>query len=205
MIYLFILLTITQNVKDRKELQRLRAEEKKEILIDLLKEEKYKEALSLSDDLAVIGRIKILQGKTFDGLLDIEESALKGNVASCNLFLLSKMGVPLNDLKASIKMDFGVDTTTTLSSPYTKYLVLTLESLKVELSHPDSLLTPFVVFQLGLKNIDKKEEKAKEYFQILLKEYPKSVPAIIARNLIRLLEEISNTDNRRDTERTENP
>lgn len=200
MIYLFILLTITQNVKDRKELQRLRAEEKKEILIDLLKEEKYKEALSLSDDLAVIGRIKILQGKTFDGLLDIEESALKGNVASCNLFLLSKMEVPLNDLKAFIKMDFGVDTTTTLSSPYTKYLVLTLESLKVELSHPDSLLTPFVVFQLGLKNIDKKEEKAKEYFQILLKEYPKSVPAIIARNLIRLLEEISNTDNHRDTE-----
>ena len=205
MIYLFILLTITQNVKDRKELQRLRAEEKKEILIDLLKEEKYKEALSLSDDLAVIGRIKILQGKTFDGLLDIEEAALKGNVASCNLFLLSKMEVPLNDLKAFIKMDFGVDTTTTLSSPYTKYLVLTLESLEVELSHPDSLLTPFVVFQLGLKNIDKKEEKAKEYFQILLKEYPKSVPAIIARNLIRLLEEISNTDNHRDTERTENP
>ncbi|MCK4321911.1 hypothetical protein KAX08_05280 [candidate division WOR-3 bacterium] len=205
MIYLFILLTITQNVKDRKELQRLRAEEKKEILIDLLKEEKYEEALFLSDDLAVMGRIKILQGKTFDGLLDIEESALKGNVASCNLFLLSKMEVPLNDLKAFIKMDFGVDTTTTLSSPYTKYLVLTLESLEVELSHPDSLLTPFVVFQLGLKNIDKKEEKAKEYFQILLKEYPKSVPAIIARNLIRLLEEISNTDNRRDTERTENP
>ncbi len=200
MIYLFILLTITQNVKDRKELQRLRAEEKKEILIDLLKEEKYKEALSLSDDLAVIGRIKILQGKTFDGLLDIEESALKGNVASCNLFLLSKMGVPLNDLKAFIKMDFGVDTTTTLSSPYTKYLVLTLESLEVELSHTDSLLAPFVVFQLGLKNIDKREEKAKEYFQILLKEYPKSVPAIIARNLIRLLEEISNTDNHRDTE-----
>jgi hypothetical protein len=187
-------------VKDRKELQKLRAEEKKEILIDLLKEEKYKEALSLSDDLAVIGRIKILQGKTFDGLLDIEESALKGNVASCNLFLLSKMGVPLNDLKAFIKMDFGVDTTTTLSSPYTKYLVLTLESLEVELSHTDSLLAPFVVFQLGLKNIDKKEEKAKEYFQILLKEYPKSVPAIIARNLIRLLEEISNTDNHRDTE-----
>lgn len=205
MIYLFILLTITQNVKDRKELQRLRAEEKKEILIDLLKEEKYKEALSLSDDLAVIGRIKILQGKTFDGLLDIEESALKGNVASCNLFLLSKMEVPLNDLKAFIKMDFGVDTTTTLSSPYTKYLVLTLESLEVELSHTDSLLAPFVVFQLGLKNIDKKEEKAKEYFQILLKEYPKSVPAIIARNLIRLLEEISKTDNHRDTERTENP
>lgn len=200
MIYLFILLTITQNVKDRKELQRLRAEEKKEILIDLLKEEKYKEALSLSDDLAVIGRIKILQGKTFDGLLDIEESALKGNVASCNLLLLSKMEVPLNDLRAFIKMDFGVDTTTTLSSPYTKYLVLTLESLEVELSHTDSLLAPFVVFQLGLKNIDKKEEKAKEYFQILLKEYPKSVPAIIARNLIRLLEEISNTDNHRDTE-----
>lgn len=194
MIYLFILLTITQNVKDRKELQRLRAEEKKEILIDLLKEEKYEEALSLSDDLAVIGRIKILQGKTFDGLLDIEESALKGNVASCNLFLLSKMEVPLNDLKAFIKMDFGIDTTITLSSPYTKYLVLTLESLEVELSHPDSLLTPFVVFQLGLKNIDNKEEKAKEYFQILLKEYPKSVPAIIARNLIRFLEEISNTD-----------
>ena len=205
MIYLFILLTITQNVKDRKELQRLRAEEKKEILIDLLKEEKYEEALFLSDDLAVMGRIKILQGKTFAGLLDIEESALKGNVASCNLFLLSKMEVPLNDLKAFIKMDFGVDTTTTLSSPYTKYLVLTLESLEVELSHTDSLLAPFVVFQLGLKNIDKKEEKAKEYFQILLKEYPKSVPAIIARNLIRLLEEISNTDNRRDTERTENP
>ncbi|MBA7624117.1 hypothetical protein ES703_31521 [subsurface metagenome] len=205
MIYLFILLTITQNVKDSKELQRLRVEEKKEILIDLLKEEKYKEALSLSDDLAVIGRIKILQGKTFDGLLDIEESALKGNVASCNLFLLSKMEVPLNDLKAFIKMDFGVDTATTLSSPYTKYLVLTLESLEVELSHTDSLLAPFVVFQLGLKNIDKKEEKAKEYFQILLKEYPKSVPAIIARNLIRLLEEISNTDNYRDTERTENP
>lgn len=195
MIYLFILLTITQNVKDRKELQRLRAEEKKEILIDLLKEEKYEEALSLSDDLAAIGRIKILQGKTFDGLLDIEESALKGNVASCNLFLLSKMEVPLNDLKAFIKMDFGVDTTITLSSPYIKYLVLTLESLEVELSHTDSLLTPFVVFQLGLKNIDKKEEKAKEYFQILLKEYPKSVPAIIARNLIRLLEEISNTEN----------
>lgn len=200
MIYLFILLTITQNVKDRKELQRLRAEEKKEILIDLLKEEKYKEALSLSDDLAIIGRIKILQGKTFDGLLDIEESALKGNVASCNLFLLLKMGVPLNDLKAFIKTDFGVDTTTTLSSPYTKYLVLTLESLEVELSHTDSLLAPFLVFQLGLKNIDKKEEKAKEYFQILLKEYPKSVPAIIARNLIRLLEEISNTDNHRNTE-----
>ena len=47
MIYLFILLTITQNVKDSKELQRLRVEEKKEILIDLLKEEKYKEALYL--------------------------------------------------------------------------------------------------------------------------------------------------------------
>jgi len=194
MIYLLILLSTTQSAIDIKETRHLQIEKKQEKVIKLLRFEKYEEALSLTDEPGIKGRIKILQGKIFEGLLDIEKSALKGNVGSCTLFLLSKMGVGGNDLKAVVRSELGFDSTLTFISPYTKYLMTSPESLLVSLNDSDSLLKPFIIFRIAEKFLDEEPLKSKEYLKRLPSEYPKSIPAIIARDLIRVIEEKLETD-----------
>ncbi len=194
MIYLLILLSTTQSAIDIKETRHLQIEKKQEKVIKLLRFEKYEEALSLTDEPGIKGRIKILQGKIFEGLLDIEKSALKGNVGSCTLFLLSKMGVGGNDLKAVVRSELGFDSTLTFISAYTKYLMTSPESLLVSLNDSDSLLKPFIIFRIAEKFLDEEPLKSKEYLKRLPSEYPKSIPAIIARDLIRVIEEKLETD-----------
>ena len=194
MSYLLIFIIITQTVEYKESAKSLIENENKKIISILLSEGRFEEALKITDDPAISGRIKILQGKTFEGLQDIEKSALKGDVASTNIFLLSKMYVPLDELKSFIKLEFDIDTNIILNSQYSKYLLYSPESLEVNLSKSDSTIAPFIIFLLGQKNSEKNPHKAKEYYEILLEEYPGSVPAIVARNLIRVLEEQENSD-----------
>ncbi len=188
MSYILIFVIITQPIEYKKSFDSLPENEKKKIISRLLLEDKFEEALKITDDPAISGRIKILQEKTFEGLREIEKSALKGDVASTNIFLLSKMNVPLDDLKSFIKFELGIDSNIILSSQYSKYLVYLPESLEVHLSQSDSTIAPFIIFLLGQRNLEKNPQKAKEYYEILLEEYPGSIPTIVARNLIRILE-----------------
>ena len=197
MIYLLILFTIAQqDVIEKKEIRQFQIsiEESRKNIIELLGKDKYEEALAITNDPGMKGRIKILQGKTFEGLLDIEESAMKGDVESCNLFLLSKMGVGNSDIKVYIKMELGIDSTLSLSSPYTEYITCPPESLLENLGEIDSLLAPFIIFRVGQIKLENSTEEAKDYFNRLIDEYPKSIPAIIARNLIRVIQEKENLD-----------
>lgn len=191
MSYILIFIIITQTFEHKKSAQSL-IENGKKIISTLLSEERFEEALKITDDPAISGRIKILQGKTFEGLQDIEKSALKGDVASTNIFILSKMYVPLDELKSFIKLELGIDTNVILNSQYSKYLLYSPESLEVHLSQSDSTIAPFIIFMLGGRNLEKNPKKAKEYYDVLLEEYPGSIPAIVARNLIRILEEQKN-------------
>jgi len=186
---LLILLLSAQNLINEKMIQKLSPEKKMEMVVRLVKDGKYEEALSLCNDPGLRGRVKILKGETFEGLLDVKESAMKGDVGSCNLFLLSKMGSPDEDIKAFIKREYGIDSNASVSSPYSAYLIFPAESLSAESSTPDSLLTPFILLRKGLINIDENPEEAKDYFSCLITAYPKSIPAIIARDLIRVVEE----------------
>jgi hypothetical protein len=195
MSYILIFIIITQTIEYKKNAQLILENERGKIISTLLREEKFEEALKITDDPAVSGRIKMLQGKTFEGLQDIEKSALKGDVASTNIFLLSKMYVPLDELKSIIKFEFGIDTNIILSSQYSKYLLYSPESLEVHLSQSDSTIAPFIIFLLGERNLEKNTQKAKEYYDALLDEYQGSIPAIVARNLIRVLEEQENSEN----------
>ncbi|MCK4528761.1 tetratricopeptide repeat protein [candidate division WOR-3 bacterium] len=186
MIYILLLLTTTQN---NTEIRKITPLGNKEPVIRLIKEKKYEEALRMSKNPGIKGRIKILNNETFDGFLDIKRSALKGNIPSCNLFILSKMDVPLNDITLFIQREFQFDSTTAVSSPYTEYLLYPLTGISNSLSGVDSLLVPFIIYRLGEINLKGSPEKAKEYFNQLIREYPKSIPAIIARNLIRVIKE----------------
>ncbi|MEA1913120.1 MAG: tetratricopeptide repeat protein [candidate division WOR-3 bacterium] len=187
MIYLLIFFSITRIDIEKKEIKKITPQERNAIVINLLRDKEYEKALSITTEPGLSGRIKILKGETFEGLEDMKESAKKGNIQSCNLFLLSNMGVLQSDLKKFIKRELGIDSTSSFSSPYAKFLFYPPESLSVELSAPDSFLLPFIIFRLGFENIQKKPEKAKEYFNQLIREYPESVPTEVARNLIRVI------------------
>jgi hypothetical protein len=185
MIYLIVLFSVTSynNIKSYS------PSAEKNVVFELLRQKKYDAALSLATDRNLIGCIKIIKGDITEGMEDIKESAAKGNVFSCNLFLLFNLKVEEKELVKYIEKELGIygDSTFSFTSPYIRYLALPAESLYVENMPHDSVLYPYIIFKSGLKNLEKAPEKTQKDFERLIENYPNSVPAIVARNTLRAL------------------
>ncbi len=189
MIYLILLLSFELKSLDNKDIKKYSPEQKRDISVELIKEKEYNLALSFAPDKNLTGCIKILKGDLSDGIEDIKESAAKGNIFSCNVYILFNLQTGEKDLKNYIKngLKLSSDTTFSYESPFARYLASHPESLYIQNIPSDSLLYPYILFKSGMINIEQKPEKAEKYFKILLENYPNSLPAIIARNTIRAL------------------
>lgn len=192
MIYLILLLSTNTGDLDSKDIEKYTPLERRKITVELIRQKKYDHALSFSPDQNLTGCIKILKGNLTEGLEDIKESALRGNIFSCDLYILSNLQAGEKDLREYIIKELGIskDTTFSFQSPYVRYLAFHPESLYVRNIPADSALYPYIIFKSGMVNIEKNPEKAKIYFKILIDNYPLSLPTIIARNTMRALEKI---------------
>ncbi len=183
MIYLIVLFSVASdnNIKS------LSPIDKKNAVFELLRQKRYDAALSLASDRDLIGCIKIMKGDVTEGIEDIKESAAKGNIFSCDLFLLFNLKVEKEELADYIKKELKVygDSTFSFESPYIRYLSLPPESLYAGNKLSDSVLYPYIIFKLGMKNLEKYPETAKKDFESLIANYPNSVPAFVARNTLR--------------------
>ncbi len=190
MIYLILLLSVNANVLDGKDVGKYSPEERRNIAIELVRKHEYDIALSLAPDQNLAGCIKILKGDTREGIEDIKESAAKGNIFSCDLYVLYKLEVEQKELTYYIRNELKIygDSTVSFESPYLKYLALDPESLYAQNLSSDSLVRPYIIFKSGMVNSEKYPEKAKPYFEKLIESYPGSVPAIVARNILRAIE-----------------
>jgi len=189
MIYLILLLSLELKSLDNKDIKKYSPEQRRDISVELIKEKEYDIALSFAPDKNLTGCIKILKGDLSGGIEDIKESAVKGNIFSCNVYILFNLQTGEKDLKNYIKneLKLSLDTTFSYESPFARYLTSNPESLYIQNIPSDSLLYPYILLKSELINIEKKPEKAEKYFKILLNNYPNSLPAIIARNTIRAL------------------
>ena len=192
MIYLILLLSINPSNLDIKDIKKYTPEERRKITIELIRQKNYETALSVSPNQNLTGCIKILKGNLTEGIEDIKESALRGNIFSLDLFILSNLQVGEKDLKEYIRKELEIseDTTFSYQSPYIRYLAIPAESLYVRSIPADSILYPYIIFKSGMINMEKNPEKTKMYFKILIDNYPNSLPTIIARNTMRALEKI---------------
>jgi hypothetical protein len=190
MIYLILLFSFNPKVLNSKDIKKYSPEERKKITIELIRQKKYDTALSFSPNQKLTGCIKILKDNFTEGLEDIEESAAKGNMFSCELYLLFHLKVGEADLKNYIRNELKIfpDSTFSYESPFVRYLAFSPESLYVQNMPSDSILYPYIIFKSGIVNMVKNPKKAKKYFEILIKDYPNSLPTIIARNTMRALE-----------------
>jgi hypothetical protein len=192
MIYLILLFSFNAKELDIKNIKKYSPEERKNITIELIRQEKYAYALSFSPNQNLTGCIKILKDNLSEGIEDIKESAAKGNIFSCDLFTLYNLNVGEKDLKNYIRkeLDVSEDSTFSFDSPYVRYLAFHPESLYVWNIPSDSVLYPYIIFKSGMSSIEKDPEKTKKYFKILTDNYPNSIPTIIARNTLSALEKI---------------
>jgi hypothetical protein len=192
MIYLILLFSFNAKELDIKNIKKYSPEERKNITIELIRQEKYAYALSFSPNQNLTGCIKILKDNLSEGIEDIKESAAKGNIFSCDLFILYNLNVGEKDLKNYIRkeLDVSEDSTFSFDSPYVRYLAFHPESLYVWNIPSDSVLYPYIIFKSGMSSIEKDPEKTKKYFKILTDNYPNSIPTIIARNTLGALENI---------------
>jgi hypothetical protein len=192
MIYLILLFSFNAKELDIKNIKKYSPEERKNITIELIRQEKYAYALSFSPNQNLTGCIKILKDNLSEGIEDIKESAAKGNIFSCDLFILYNLNVGEKDLKNYIRkeLDVSEDSTFSFDSPYVRYLAFHPESLYVWNIPSDSVLYSYIIFKSGMVNIEKDPEKTKKYFKILIDNYPSSIPTIIARNTLSALEKI---------------
>jgi hypothetical protein len=192
MIYLILLFSFNAKELDIKNIKKYSPEERKNITIELIRQEKYAYALSFSPNQNLTGCIKILKDNLSEGIEDIKESAAKGNIFSCDLFILYNLNVGEKDLKNYIRkeLDVSEDSTFSFDSPYVRYLAFHPESLYVWNIPSDSVLYPYIIFKSGMSSIEKDPEKTKKYFKILIDNYPSSIPTIIARNTLGALENI---------------
>jgi hypothetical protein len=157
-----------------------------ETVSELIREQKYDAALSVVSDKNLTGCIKILKGNIPEGIEDIRESAAKGNLFSLDLFLLFNLKVEEEELKNYIKKELRIygDSSFSFISPYIRFLVLPPESLYVSNFSSDSVLYPYIIFKLGMENLEKNPENAEKYFKNLIENYPASIPAVVARNTL---------------------
>jgi hypothetical protein len=183
MIYLIVLFSVASdnNVRSYSYI------DKKDVVFELLRQKKYDAALSLASDKNLIGCIKFIKGDVEEGIKDIKESAAKGNIFSCELFLLFNLEVEEDELVKYIEKELGVygDSIFSFTSPYIRYLALPPESLYSENKLSDSVLYPYIIFKSGMKNLKKNPQKTQKDFESLIEKYPNSVPAIVARNILR--------------------
>lgn len=197
-VFSLLLLSVSASTIDINDAKKYSPEERRNIAIDLIGEKKYEEALYFAQGKNLTGCIKILKGDIIDGMEDIEESAAKGNVFSCNLFVLYKLEVEQREIKTYIKRELEIaDSTYSFESPYLRYLALDPENLYVQNSSSDSLMRPYIIFKLGMLYVEKNPEKASEYFGELIENYPGSAPAIVVRNMIRVIENKTERDKKR--------
>lgn len=191
MIYLIFILSLDINSLNSKDIKEYSAEQRREITIELIQRKKYDMALTFAPDKNLTGCIKILKGNLSEGIEDIRESTEKGDLFSCDIYILFNLQTGEKDLQNYIKRELNIlpDTTLTYQSPFSRYLALQPESLYVQNLSSDSVLQPYILFKSGMINIEKEPEKTEKYFKILLDNYPNSLPAIIARNTIRALKE----------------
>lgn len=189
MIYLIIILSLNLNSLNIKDIKKYSPEQRREITIELIQRKKYDMALTFAPDKNLTGCIKILKGNSSEGIEDIRESAEKGNLFSCDLYILFNLQTEEKDLQTYIKRELKLvpDSTLSYKSPFARYLASDPESLYIQNIPSDSALNPYILFKSGMRNIEKEPEKAEIYFKILLNDYPNSIPAIIARNAIRTL------------------
>lgn len=148
----------------------------------------YDKALALNPPDSLSGKIMILKGDFGNGFEKIKKSALKGNVLDCVLFVLSKMDVKKDDIAAFIRVEMDMDTTINTDSPYIQYLSGKLMEEKDSVMKADTVLYPFVLFNKGFRELEESPVDSKKYLSELLSSYPNSIPAIIARNILRLTE-----------------
>jgi len=190
MIYLIFIISLEFNSFDSEDIQKLSPEQRREITAELIRKEEYDIALTFAPDKNLSGCVKILKGAISEGIEDIRESAKKGDLFSCDLYILFNLQTGEKDLQNYIKRELKLlpDTTFSYESPFARYLASNPESLYVQNIPSDSILNPYILFKSGMINVEKESEKATMYFKILLNNYPNSLPAIIARNTIRTLE-----------------
>jgi hypothetical protein len=186
MIYLIVLFFASPGAFDNKT-ESYSPLDKKNAVYELLRQKKYDAALSLASDRNLTGCIKFLKGDATEGIQDIKESAAKGNIFSCELFLLFNLKVEKEELVKYIEKELGIygDSTFSFESSYIRYLVLPPESLYTGNKPSDSVLYPYIIFKSGLKDLEKDPEKTLKDFESLIEKYPNSVAAIVARNTLR--------------------
>ncbi len=187
-VFFLLLLSINASTIDIKDTKKYLPKERRNIAIKLIGERKYEEALSYAQDKDLSGCIKILRGNLIEGMEDIEESAAKGNIFSCNLFVLYKLEVEQEEISAYVRREFKIaDSAYSFESPYLKYLVADPEILYIQNYSSDSLIRPYIIFKLGMLEVERKPERARKYLGELIEKYPVSVPAIVARNILRAI------------------
>ncbi len=192
MIYLILLFSLNSNILDGKDVKKYSPEEREKITIELIRQKKYDAALSFSPNQNLTGCIKILKNKVTEGIEDIKESAAKGNLFSCDLYLLFNLNISETDLKKYIRNELKIypDSTFSYQSPFIRYLAFPPESLYNQNIPSDSVIYPYIIFKAGMLNMGKNPKETKKYFEILIDKYPNSIPAIIARNALRALKKI---------------
>jgi hypothetical protein len=190
MIYLLLLLSVSISESDIKDIKRYSPEERKTITIDLIRKKNYETALSFAPDQNLLGCIKFLEGDIYDGIEHIKESAAKGNIFSCDLFILFNLDIEKEELVKYIEKELKIygDSIFSFESPYLQYLALTSEFPNFKNNYTDSIVEPYFLFKSGTFYSEKHPDKAKIYFEKLVNNYPGSAPAIVARNILRVIE-----------------
>ena len=190
MIYLIFILSVDINSLNGNEAKNYSPEERSNLTIALIRERQYDKALSFAPDQNLLGCVEFLKGDIPNGIEHIKESAAKGNIFSCNLFILFNLKVKEEELAKYIEKELKVyvDSTFSFESPYIQYLTLDPKKLESKNTHTDSVTAPYFLFKSGMHNLDKNPEKTKLYFEKLLNLYPGSPPAIVARNILRVTE-----------------
>jgi hypothetical protein len=191
MIYLLLLISVNISKSGIKDIKKYSPEERRTITIDFIREQNYEKALAFAPDQNLLGCIKFLQGDVYDGIEHIKESAAKGNIFSCDLFLLFNLEIEEEELVKYIEQELKIyeDSIFSFESPYLQYLTLTSTASDFKNNHTDSIVEPYFLFKSGAFSSEIHTDKAKLYFEKLVNNYPGSVPAIVARNLLRMIEE----------------
>jgi hypothetical protein len=188
MIYLIFILSVNINSLNGNEAKNYSPEERRNLTIEMIRERQYEKALSFAPDQNLLGCVEFLRGDIPNGIEHIKESAEKGNVFSCNLFILLNLKINEKELAKYIEKELEIypDSTFSFESPYIQYLTLNPKKFEPKNTQTDSIIAPYFLFKSGMYNLDKNPEKTKLYFQKLLSFYPGSSPAIVARNIIRV-------------------
>lgn len=165
----------------------LKPEARRIYILNLVKEEKYDSALSISGNTELHSYIQILNGNTDEGLMDIKDRAKKGGITACQVFLLLKSGTTEEDVKSFIKFSLGIDTTVQFSSGYPELLLFPEDTISVDTLNSDSTLVPYSLFIEGIEYLETEKKKAADIFKRLIERFPNSIPSIITRNLMSLI------------------